>query len=44
MFGNPVVFAIVTYGLTLVISLVVAGIIWLIGLAIKSRYARVNKE
>ncbi len=37
MFGNPVIFALITYGLTLVIALMVGGIITLIGWAVKSR-------
>jgi hypothetical protein len=44
MLGNPVVFAIIVYGLTIAIALMVSGIIWLIGWAVKSRGARVNKE
>jgi hypothetical protein len=34
MFGNPVVFAAITYALTLVIALMVAGIITLIHRAV----------
>lgn len=44
MLGNPVTFAVITYGLTIVIALLVAGIIWLIGQAVKARGARANKE
>lgn len=44
MLGNPVVFAVITYGLTVVIALMVGGIIWLIGRAVRSRAAMIGKE
>lgn len=37
MFNNPILFALVTYGLTLVIALMVAGLILIIGRAVKAR-------
>ncbi|MFC1964191.1 hypothetical protein ACFLV1_02290 [Chloroflexota bacterium] len=36
MFGNPVLFALMTYGLTIVIALMVAGIIAIIHKAVQS--------
>ena len=44
MFANPVLFAVITYGLTALIALGVAGIIWLIGRAVKGRGAAPGKE
>ena len=44
IFGNPVLFAIVVYGLTVVIALMVAGIIWLIGRAVRARSTPAGKE
>lgn len=44
MFNNPVIFALATYGLTFVISMAVAGIIWLISWAVKAREASASKE
>jgi hypothetical protein len=44
MLGNPVLFAIIVYGLTIVIALMVSGIIWLIGWAVRAKGAGANKE
>jgi prepilin signal peptidase PulO-like enzyme (type II secretory pathway) len=44
MFGNPIIFALVTYGLTIVIAFMVAGIIWVISWAVKARSARTKAE
>ena len=40
MFDNPVLFALMTYGLTFIIALMVGGLITLIGWVIKSRGAK----
>jgi hypothetical protein len=42
--ANSVLFALITYGLTAVIALAVAGIIWLICRVVRSRGARVSDE
>ena len=44
LFDNPILFALVTYGLTLTIALMVGGMIMLIGWAVKSRRAKATKE
>ena len=44
MFDNPIIFALITYGLALVIALMVAGIITLIHWAVKSRGGETAKE
>ncbi len=44
MYDSPVIFALITYGLTIVIALVVAGIIMLIGWAVKSRGQKAAEE
>ena len=44
MVDNPVLFALITYGLTLVIALMVAGIIKLIGWAVRPRGKKAAKE
>ena len=44
MFDNPVIFALITYGLALVIALMVAGMIKLIHWAVKSRGGEAAEE
>ena len=44
MFGNPILFALITYGLTVVIALMVAGIISVIGWAVRFREGKSVKE
>jgi len=44
MFDNPVIFALITYGLALVIALMVAGIITIIHWAVKSRGGETAEE
>ncbi|MFC2033272.1 hypothetical protein ACFLUB_01960 [Chloroflexota bacterium] len=44
MFDNPIIFALITYGLALVIALMVAGIITLIHWAVKSKGGETASE
>jgi hypothetical protein len=41
---NHILFALATYGLAIVIALMVAGIIWLIGRAVRARGAKADEE
>jgi len=44
VFDNPVLFALMTYGLTIIIAFMVGGIITLIGWVIKSRGKKATEE
>ena len=44
LFDNPILFAIIAYCLTLAIALMVAGMIMLIGWAVKPKKAKAIKE
>ncbi len=41
---NPVIFALITYGLTIIIALLVAGLISIIGWAVKAGDKKAAKE
>jgi len=42
--SNPVIFALITYGLAFVIALAVAGIVTIISWAVKAKGTKVSKE
>ncbi len=44
LFNNSIIFALVVYVLTLIIALMVAGLIMLIGWAVKSRGGKTAEE
>ena len=44
LFDNPVLFALMAYGLTLIIALMVAGMIAIIGWAVKPKGAKAIRE
>ena len=44
LFDNPVLFALMAYGLTLIIALMVAGMIAVIGWAVKPKGKKATRE